>query len=92
MGQLLCTPNVRDTIALRPLFASKITAWIDQHLQGVCPHMDEHDRAANRRAVRNIEGERVLTAWPTGIDEHPSLWIITEADRSVTTLFWPDEY
>ena len=47
------------------------------------------DRAANDAAVE--QGERILSAYllpMTGV----KLWIITEADRSVTTILLPDEY
>jgi len=36
------------------------------------------------------EGFRLLSAYRTTAGER--LWIITEADRSVTTLLLPDEY
>jgi len=50
--------------------------------------LDEHDRYANHRAL--LEGTRVLSAYnlPTG----DKLWVITEWDRSLTTLLLPEEY
>lgn len=48
------------------------------------------DWESNDEAVRN--GERILAAYKHG--EHPEwrIWIITEWDRSVTTILFPDEY
>jgi hypothetical protein len=50
----------------------------------VCPE----DWAENERSVH--EGYRMLSAYTlkTGV----KIWIITEADRSVTTILLPDEY
>ena len=47
------------------------------------------DRKLNDDAVAH-EGGRVLSAYSTNLGER--LWIITEADRSATTLLLPDEY
>lgn len=54
------------------------------------------DRESNDDAVRN--GGRILSAYPIdpalpckGYGDN-CVWIITEADRSVTTLLLPDEY
>ena len=46
------------------------------------------DAEANLQAL--IDGCRVLSSYELGDGER--LWIITEADRSATTLLLPDEY
>lgn len=46
------------------------------------------DQLQNLRAVR--EGARVLSAYE--LRDGTRVWIITEADRSVTTILLPDEY
>ena len=46
------------------------------------------DQLANLRAVR--EGTRVLSAYE--LSDGTRIWIITEADRSVTTILLPEEY
>jgi hypothetical protein len=50
--------------------------------------LDDDDKRENELSLR--EGFRLLSAYrlSTGV----KLWIITEADRSVTTLLLPDEY
>jgi hypothetical protein len=52
------------------------------------PKYDSHDHAANERAL--IEGTRILSVYHTsgGV----KFWIITEADRSVTTVLMPEDY
>jgi hypothetical protein len=46
------------------------------------------DQLANLRAVR--EGTRVFSAYE--LRDGTRIWIITEADRSVTTILLPEEY
>lgn len=53
--------------------------------------MAESDKAMNDAAVQN-GNDRIFAAY-----EHPQhpdwrLWIITESNRSYTTLLFPDEY
>jgi hypothetical protein len=45
------------------------------------------DAAENRLSLR--EGYRVLSSYAIGDSR---VWVITEADRSVTTLLLPDDY
>ena len=45
-------------------------------------------RLANLRAVR--EGGRVFSAY--GLRDGTRIWIITEADRSVTSILLPEEF
>jgi len=46
------------------------------------------DQEANDKAVLN--GTRILSAYVIGT--YVKIWVITEADRSATTLLLPDEY
>jgi hypothetical protein len=50
--------------------------------------VDEHDRQANDRAL--IEGTRLLSVYQAV--NGTKFWIITEADRSVTTILLPEDY
>jgi hypothetical protein len=47
------------------------------------------DKAANDQAV--LEGSRIFSAYLLP-DEQTKFWLITEADRSVTTFLLPAEY
>jgi hypothetical protein len=49
--------------------------------------LDCHNRRANERALR--DGARLLSAYDT---EAGRVWIVTEADRSTTTVPLPSEY
>jgi len=48
----------------------------------------EEDKQANDRAM--CDGGRLLSAYT--VDDDLKLWIITEWDRSVTTILLPEEY
>jgi hypothetical protein len=50
--------------------------------------LSESDRQANEHALKH--GLRVLSAYTLRTGE--KIWIITEADRSVTTILLPSEY
>lgn len=85
LGALVATPG-----ALSALAEARETAlpYLWRHLGGDWGEVDAEDRATNDRAARI--GARVISAYtlPTGT----RIWIITEADRSATTVLLPDEY
>jgi hypothetical protein len=80
LGQLLATRGVLD-------LGVDIWALLLRHAHGDWGELEEDDRVANDRAVRF--GGRIFSAYtvPQG-----RVWIITEADRSATTVLLPDEY
>jgi hypothetical protein len=51
--------------------------------------LDAHDRRENQRSLKN--GWRVFSSYPIGEDGQ-KVWVITEADRSCTTILLPSEY
>ncbi len=91
LGRVVATQGV-----LASCTRSRMTECLVRHQAGDWGCVDPEDAATNTHAVAG--GERILSAYP--IDpEKPSkgfgdntLWIITEHDRSVTTLLLPDEY
>ncbi len=60
---------------------------LSRHASGDWGELDAHDRRENERSLKN--GWRVLSAYPVG---ERKVWVITEADRSVTTILLPEEY
>ncbi|MDP9477752.1 MAG: hypothetical protein M3R38_19060 [Actinomycetota bacterium] len=59
-----------------------------RHATGDWGDLDGHDRRENRRSLKN--GWRVLSSYPVG--DNLKVWVITEADRSYTTILLPEEY
>ncbi|MEQ1735843.1 MAG: hypothetical protein ABL886_05525 [Rhodoglobus sp.] len=83
LGLLLTTPGAQA--AVPPAEAMQA---LRRHATGDWGELDAHDRDANDRAL--TEGSRLLSSYRT-IDG-TTFWIITEADRSVTTVLLPGEY
>ena len=63
--------------------------FLRRHQCGDYGVVNDEDKKANDAAVRC--GERVFSAYLLN-DGETKLWIITEADRSLTTALLPDEY
>ncbi len=81
LGRVLATPGALALgVDLFPL--------LRRHAHGDWGDLCEEDRAANERAL--VIGERLLSAYALGGGRR--VWIITERDRSCTTLLLPDEY
>lgn len=62
--------------------------FIARHVSGDWGEVPPEDAEANNHALEH--GERLLSAYRTR--KGTRLWIITEADRSITTILLPDEY
>lgn len=85
LGRIVATPGA---LAAFERAGESPLPLLARHGTGDWGELDEHDREANERAVRH--GERILSAYLVGTGER--LWVITEADRSVTTFLLPSEY
>jgi hypothetical protein len=62
--------------------------FIARHVSGDWGEVPEEDKTENEGSLLN--GYRILSAYRTKLGER--LWILTEADRSVTTILLPEEY
>ncbi len=85
LGEIVATPG-----ALEALQEAKETplCYILRHVSGDWGELDAHDRRENERSLRL--GFRLLSSYTLPTKER--IWIITEADRSATTLLLPEEY
>jgi hypothetical protein len=61
---------------------------VQHRRQNAGGEVDAEDAKANQNAL--MHEERLLSAYRTSLGVR--LWIITEADRSVTTVLLPEEY
>jgi len=86
MGRIMATPGALETLRAVGMSASTFLA---RHESGVWGNLDAEDRRANDRAL--MEGTRIFSSYALG-DTGERVWIITEADRSYTTVLRPDEY
>ena len=62
--------------------------YMVRHASGDWGDLDAFDRQQNDLAVK--QGLRILSAYNT--DAGSRFWIITEADRSATTIILPEDY
>ncbi len=85
LGQVVATPG-----AIRGLKEAGQCPWdfLARHASGDWGDLDEEDRHLNDEAVQ--DGSRILSAYQTAKGE--KIWVITEADRSVTTILLPSSY
>jgi hypothetical protein len=85
LGQVVATPG-----ALRAFAASGegVAPYLRRHASGDWGDLEPEDREANNAAL--VSGERLLSAY--WLQNRTRIWIITEADRSVTTVLLPEEY
>jgi hypothetical protein len=85
LGRLVSTPGA---IAALAKAGQDPLELIKRHRAGDWGEVAQEDSAANSRAVD--QGERILS--PYRIKGGVKPWIITEADRSATTILLPEEY
>jgi hypothetical protein len=61
---------------------------LQRHQAGDWGDVDEHDRQENELSLKN--GFRLLSVYHAA--NGVKFWIITEADRSATTVLLPEDY
>lgn len=85
IGRLVATPGA---VAAMAEAGQNAMHFISRHIAGDWGECCEEDRQANEDALCN--GERLMSVYRTA--KNVKLWVITEADRSATTILLPDEY
>jgi hypothetical protein len=86
LGRTLATPGALEVLSES---GESPADFLDRHARCDWGDLDEHDRQANDEAL--VTGARLLSAYHTS-STSVKLWVITEADRSATTILLPDEY
>lgn len=85
LGQVVATPGALEALEEAGQLPQE---FLHRHVAGDWGELDEHDREANERAVHG--GDRIFSSYLT--KKGTKVWVITEYDRSVTTLLLPSEY
>ena len=85
LGRVVATPG-----ALRALEKAEQlpAALLDRHVNGDWGEVPDEDKQENEFSVEH--GFRIVSAYTTSAGER--IWVITEADRSYTTILLPSEY
>ena len=85
LGRIVATPGALQALEEA---GQQPSVFLDRHVAGDWGELDDEDKRENDLSLRN--GLRILSAYTTAAGEQ--IWIITEADRSATTLLLPNEY
>ena len=85
LGRVVATPG-----ALRALERAEQlpTEFLDRHANGDWGDVPDEDKQENEFSIEH--GLRIISAYTTRLGE--KIWVITEADRSYTTILLPSEY
>jgi len=83
LGRIVATPG-----ALEKISGEDIRIALYRHQHGDWGNLCPEDKALNTQALK--EGFRILSAYTSSRNKR--FWIITEADRSATTVLLPSEY
>lgn len=85
LGQVVMTQGIQNLAGVAHIL--DVNDLLHRHANGDWGNLDEEDAAANDHAVDNKE--RILSSYLLAGEK---VWIITEWDRSVTTILLPKEY
>jgi hypothetical protein len=85
LGRTLATPGALETLETLGIEPSTL---FDRHLNCDWSDMCEEDQISNREALTN--GSRIFSSYL--LPQDTKIWVITEADRSATTILLPSEY
>lgn len=86
-GKLAMTASVRDWMRTREHGATDIAQLLARHARGDWGTVDAHDAAINEQGLH--EDGRLLSSYE--VDDR-TVWVITEADRSATTVLFPADH
>lgn len=85
LGQTVATPGA---IAALEKAGQSPAEFLSRHARGEWGDLSEEDRQENKFSLER--GFRLLSSYRTNAGD--KIWVITEADRSATTLLLPSEY
>ena len=83
LGSILITPGARNALGQQD-----IELALARHARGDWGEVSAEDWEENNLSLN--EGFRLLSAYVA--DSGEKFWVITEADRSATTILLPEEY
>ena len=85
LGQIVSTPGALDALARAN---QQPHDFLNRHAAGDWGELGDEDEAENNYSLEH--GFRILSSYKTAAGD--KLWLITESDRSVTTLLRPEDY
>lgn len=86
LGHTVATPGALEALSQEGILPELLLV---RHVTGDWGDVSEEDKKANNQDL--VDGGRLLSAYALP-NTGKRIWIITEADRSVTTFLLPEEY
>lgn len=87
LGQIVMTRSIAIDVEESAKFAREVTKALRRYASGDWGDICAEDAQMNNEAVNG--GDRILAAYNTS---NGKIWIITEWDRSATTILYPEDY
>lgn len=88
LGKVMQTQGIYFKCYENEKFKDEVQTAFCRYIKCDWGELDEHDKAMNDEAIE-FNNNRILAKYETSIDP---IYIITEYDRSVTTILFCDEY
>jgi hypothetical protein len=85
LGEVVATPGALEALAVARV---KPRALLARHRSGDWGEIPPEDARENQRSLEH--GWRIISSYT--LPTSAKVWILTEADRSTTTLLLPEEY
>lgn len=89
VGKVVYTCGIANLLENEKIERQEILGCLYRHATGDWGNLCEEDKQANEDALKH--GDRILSSYEIGKDK-TKIWIITEWDRSYTTILLPEEY
>ena len=91
LGRIVATAEVADCMRENADFTTFVWACMERYRQCDWGDLYEEDAKQNDDAVESGD-DRMMASYPHPTNPDWKIWIITEWDRSVTTILFPSEY
>ena len=88
VGIIYLTRGVNDRISQSERFEMFVIRSFKRHVEGDWGALGQEDKKENELSLE--KGFRLLSSYK--YRDGTRIWIITEADRSATTILFPEEY
>ena len=86
LGRVVATPGAMDLLVRA---GENPAHLLERHASGDWGQVPPEDARENEQSLKY--GWRLMSSYPVG-DAGERIWVITEADRSITTILLPEEY
>lgn len=88
LGEVFLTSGVASFMKEYDIPYSEITNLLNRHANGDWGNLSENDKEMNEQALRS-GNDRILSKYKLLFED---VYVITESDRSYTTIMFPSEY